>query len=149
MPRDDEDDMRWTRVGFINQGRFCDSMASYVYARAKGPTLPNHWTYKTPDAFVEEFGTGIRWAKAGSYHCLYANGVPVFRIWTDTKANHTLCDVSNPIAHALCGVVDVFPVKKGSLAKCRPFTQRFKLTSEAEADALLWVAKEIYVLDTI
>ncbi len=138
-----EDDLRYLRVGYIDQGRFIDELVQYARKYVPGEALSiRFWIYRGAEDFVERFGGGVRWATTQNYHLLYFFGVRILRIWTaEGTAENTWVDVSDSLANLLPNVV---PIPKGSLTKCRPFKHRVRVTDGEDLKQILQKAKEIH-----
>jgi hypothetical protein len=142
MSSDEINDFTYIRPGYISQDRHCDTLVSAFTGIVPGDSvLPPRWKYTTQEAFVAEFGKqGLcLWAKAMNSHLLLIAGVKVLRIWTDT---HKHCYVD--IRDNLSGSVSAEPIPAGNVRKCKPFTQRTKVTNIEDMKKLALETKRIH-----
>lgn len=147
MPRSDEDDFRWSRIGHINLGRFCDLVAVRAYELLPGNDMPARWRRGTPEDLVRLYGEGILWSRTANYHLLIINGHLAARFWTRTQRANTRVDAPEHILKQLDDAL-VIPIDAGSLKKCAPFNHFVYLHEVDEVDVLVQHIKSIYGLDT-
>lgn len=138
---------KYGRFGHIELNRWCDELAVYSKKEFPGDTLPTRWKYKSPEDFVERFGSGAKWAVTGSYHCLFYNGQYIMRIWTNTNADYAWIDLPAHIASALELYGEIDRIPPGSLHKCRPMTSRTKAKWFDRVDLIIEIVREIYGLE--
>lgn len=135
---------KYQRVGHINEGRLCDTLASYCAAKLPGTVLPKRWKYDSSDKFVSTFGKEPHWAITRSYHCYLVEGHHVFRVWTDAGKKAACVDVPSHLAAAISLTHDVVLIPPGSLFKCRPLTHRLKVKTVEDMQAVVSMVKSIY-----
>jgi hypothetical protein len=146
-----DDDLRYTRVGWIDLGRKSDQLVRRAAELLPGDSvLPSRWTYKSQAAFQEKYGGlgHILWSKAASSFTLLIGGHYVLRIWIDRNES-IMIDVSDTLAGLLAvrGVTSV-PIPDVALKKHRPFTQ-FIFTKQLEkVELVMSLVKAQYGLDS-
>jgi hypothetical protein len=141
MPREDDEDLRWIRPGWFDQGRPCDGYVVVAKQEFPGEDLPTRWAGVTPQAFIDSFGAGVRWAVTASYHTLWYAGVPVVRLWTNADSLRMLVDVSASVAALIDDVLPVDDVPKGTIRRRREFRKRTSVSSQAELKVVLAAAR--------
>lgn len=144
-------DLRWKRVGYINQGRKSDTLVETATQALPGDgVLPLRWKWVAADAFVTRYGClgKVLWSKTGSYHLLMVNGFHILRVWHDT-AHKCLVDVNDALVNSLFSSPTwvVKPIPHATLKKCKPLTMRVEVKSELDMMAIIMEVKRIYGLD--
>jgi len=141
------DDLRYMRVGYINNFRHVDNIIDVVTKAIPGEgTLPLRWRWGSLDKFLRRYGDlgKILWAKTASYHLLMINGHHVMRLWTDTPAT-CIIDLSVNVATTLVGLgftIEDTPVS--CERKCKPLFKRVRIYNVEEADKLAAAVKQTY-----
>lgn len=149
-PQDIEIDLseyKYQRFGHINQGRLCDRLVEAAAFLQKGDLMPPRWRMGPPAKVISEHGAGSKWSKTQSYHLFLHEGMPLFRIWTNTNADYAWVDVNDSIANRLSMYVQIEDIPSGNLRKCKPHTKRFKATDTDAIILLITVARDIYGLE--
>lgn len=141
-------ELKYIRVGHIDQGRLCDRLAKLASRMLDGESMPSRWKMVSPEEFVEEFGPGSFWSKTQSYHLFIHDGVPVFRLWTNTKASFVWVDINDKVADTFVRMnMSVENISAGNLRKCRPLTKRFAATKDDHIAFLVGIVRYLYGLD--
>lgn len=152
LPDDNLIENKYQRVGHIDYGRLSDKITSDFRSTFPGTILPRRWAYKDPVKFVEQFGSGTKWAVTFNYHCLIHNGEYVLRIWTNAGKRLVSIDVAQSLVPLLSSYNPI-PIASGSLHKCRPMTHRIRIRSLDEVEGIVSAItkvtnKEVYGLDS-
>lgn len=142
----DLDGFKYTRFGYIVEDRFCDTLIGIATKLQEAELMPPRWRMLPPEEFVEKYGAGPRWSATKSYHLFLNNGRPIFRIWTNTRADFVWIDVDDITAHTLGAYVKVRDIPQGNLKKCKPHTKRIKATNIDHVVHLITVVRHIYGL---
>lgn len=144
MPRTDEEDYRWFRIGWFDQERPCDAVVQCVTAQLPGETMPARWSASNPTLFVKKYGEGVKWCRTASYHMLIVNGFPVLRIWTNTdqKVLMEIADRLVPSVRTNIGGLQAIP--DGTKKKRKEFSWRFAVKRTVEVNYLVALVKVIY-----
>lgn len=147
-----EDDYKYARTGYVNQGRKADHVLTAVLEKLPGDgRLPLRWHHRGVDAFQKRYGALglVLWASASSSHLLLIGGQKVMRIWTDAS-KHCYVDLSEPLAGYLSTAVKfstVEDVPPGNQRKCKPLTKRIRVWQRFHAYALVDAVRRVYGLD--
>ena len=144
--REDEFDYRWIRPGWFDQERHCDAVVQSAFSLLPGETMEQRWYAANNIAFIQKYGTGIKWCKTMSYHTLIINGWNILRMWTNTSsAAVVLVEVNNRLAKLLeenLFLLEEVPV--GTLKRRPEFSQRFRLALPEELEFLMELVKVTY-----
>jgi hypothetical protein len=141
LGRQGDDDLRWTRIGWFDQGRPCDAVVKRATSVLPGKKLPPRW--RTDKI---EFDT-IMWAATASYHTLYINGYPVLRIWTNTQTVMRL-DMKDSLLSRVTDLIrDYEQIPAGSRSR-REFHSKVYIQRLEELDYILAAIKVKYGLET-
>jgi hypothetical protein len=97
-----------------------------------------------PEEFVQVYGLGPKWSRTQSYHLFLYDGVPLYRVWTNTSADFVWVDLDSTLAASLASYFTIEPIPAGNLKKCKPFTRRIKATSADASIFLVTLAKAQY-----
>jgi hypothetical protein len=146
VPREDEEDLRWVRVGWFNQERKCDVFVTHAVDLLPGKTMPTNWQARDKYHFIQKYGDGVKWCKTASYHMLIISGWPVLRIWTNAK-HKTLVEISDLLQEQMKSKFEIEFVPEGTKKKRREFNYRTSITLLAELDYILHLVKMIYGLE--
>lgn len=146
-----EEELKYIRVGYVNQGRKSDSLLKLFLDRLPGNgVLPLRWHYRSYDAFMRRHGHlgMVVWAAANNSHLLIINGYKVLRIWTDTS-HSCYVDVNDPVDAQMqihsWGKTETIPEK--NIRKSKPFTKRWKISEQYQMLHLVEAVKRAYGLD--
>jgi len=151
----DAEDFRYTRVGYVDQGRKSDLLlATFLELLPGNNRLPLHWHYRSHDHFLKKYKHlgPVLWAAANNSHLLVVNGFRVLRIWTDTS-NSCWVDLEDKIADQLSQSSlnrkgEVQDIPSGNAKKSQPFTKRIKVRQKFQMHAIADIVKRTYGLDT-
>lgn len=145
--------LRYKRLGYINEDRHSDSIVGVADSVIPGELLPRIWRYGSREDFLKRYESlgPVLWAKTANYHLLMVNGFYILRVWTAQKTTKTcLVDLCETVASTLFAqgwtVVDI---PSGSLVKCRPLKRRTKVSSPDEMVRLLSIVRSIYGLENL
>lgn len=148
----DVEEFRYTRMGYIDRGRKSDQLlASFLSLLPGDGRLPLRWHYRSHARFQRVHGTlgRVLWAAAGSSHLLMVNGFHALRIWHDTAAS-CYVDIATNVLGAtdaqIQAIAEVIPA--ANARKCKPFTQRVKVTYLWQMQDLVKAVKKTYGLHT-
>lgn len=146
VPREDEDDLRWIRTGWIDQSRWCDEVARYAFSYIKGSIKPQYWAENWP---WPEQTNDLEWSVTASYHLLWVHGQPVLRIWTNTAKKATV-ELSDLLAnHKLTKeLFEVQDIPAGTLKKRPEFRKKVYVKTLSELVFILELTKRMYGLES-
>lgn len=139
-----EYDFRWLRVGWFDQDRPCDRAVQYITKQLPGDTLPARWQADSPLHFTEQFGEGIKWSKAASYHLLVIGGHPLIRIWTNADRKILVEVADRFVSYLEDANIAIEDIPLSVQKKRKPFRYRFRLTLPEELDYLVNIIKVLY-----
>lgn len=140
-------DKKYLRVGYFDQGRPCDSYVQIATFLQKGGLLPDRWKPESAEEFIELFGEGPMWGKSYNSHVLVLAGIPILRVWTNTKSLHVWVDVDDKLSNVLDTCFAIESIPRGNNKKSKPFTKRVKVSSKDDIIKLMVSAKAVYGLD--
>ncbi len=151
MAAQDIEDLRYHRMGYINQGRKSDKLLADFLALCPGDgTLPLRWHYRGYENFLAKHGHRgrILWAASNNSHLLLINGFHVLRIWHDT-AKSCYVDVADNVAGNLCASMaqTLEPIPTSNWKKSAHFAKRLKVWQLWQIKALYDAVKRAYGLD--
>ena len=138
VPREDEDDVRWARTGWVSQDVFCDEVARYAFEQIKGIVLEQRW-------LVQDYP--VSWSVTASYHLLWVAGKPVIRIWTNTKANATV-ELSDLLCDYLKDYLVICDIPEGTIKNRPEFSKRTYVAIIEEMDMIIKLTKRLYGLES-
>ena len=144
-PLDGDLDLRYSRVGPINQGRLCDKLAAVVDILFQGDSLPARWRMD-PEALVEDYGPGLLWSRTQSYRLLLVRGQPVFRLWTNTKASWVWIDLTPEVVAAVNRYFTCEAISVGTLRRCYPCTHKIKVHTIDDILLFTTLVRDLYDL---
>ncbi len=134
---------KYSRYGYIDQGRHCDKLLSTFVEQVPGDGhLPSRWRYYDNAQFVHSYGHlgVVLWAASYNSHLLLVGGTKVIRIWTDAKAH---CWVEG-VDHVMSEVAPLEQVPAKNARKSKPFVVRKKITDPTDISALAKRVNMIY-----
>lgn len=141
------DDLKYMRVGYINNSTHVDSIIDAVTKAIPGEgVLPHRWRWGSLDKFIRKYGDlgKILWAKTASYHLLMINGHHSMRLWTDTPAT-CIIDLALNVATMLSSMgFTIEDVPESCERKCKPLNKRVRIYSIEEAERLVTAIKQTY-----
>lgn len=145
------DDLKYVRVGYVDQNRKSDHLLASVLRQLPGDgRLPLRWKYSDVPSFVKKYGElgSVLWAPALNSHLLVVNGHKIVRVWTDT-ATHCQVDLNDAIVAGLTGTKlekEIADIPAGNVRKCKPFTKRVRIHQQFQANILVDAIKRTYGL---
>lgn len=145
------DDLKYVRVGYVDQNRKSDHLLASVLRQLPGDgRLPLRWHHRGSAAFVKKYGHlgVVLWAPALNSHLLLIQGQKAVRIWTDT-ATHCQVDISDGIVGQLRGTKlfdEIKDIPAGNVRKCKPFTKRVRIHQQFHTNILVDAIRRSYGL---
>ncbi len=137
-PKREEDDFRYTRVGYIPREEVTDTLVAQVLKVLPGEgTLPLHWQWKNLESFKKRHPGVLLWSKTASYHMLMVSGSHTCRVWTNAK-HLCVIDVLPAVAavSAAKGLV-VSKIPENCLVKCKPMVDRVAVETPTEMETFI------------
>jgi hypothetical protein len=135
----------YARIGHVDEESWCDELSRYAFEELPGDVLPERWRWTTD--FVDNYGSGVRWAITKSYHALFVNGNYVLRIWHNADTKYAWVDIVGPFVVPADMHMEVLPIPEGSRHKCRPMSARAKVNWFDSMDFLIEMTRSMYGLD--
>lgn len=146
-PESDVEDLKYLRIGYVNQERKSDKLLTSFLALVPGDgKLPMRWHYRSHSRFLEKHGHlgKMVWAAASNSHLLLINGFHVLRIWTDASST---CWVD--VADNVAGALDpqwISDIPANNARKSKPFTKRVKVWQHFQMQRLADAVNRTYGL---
>lgn len=141
------EDFRYLRTGYISDDRDVDVLVAHLVEQVPGDgVLPPRWRWGTQERFLTTYGDPgpVIWSKTASFHMLMLNGMHTFRLWTDS-ATTCVVDLADGVAAGLKSKgVSVEDIPESCDRKCKPLTQRCRMSTTKDIDLLIETVEHIY-----
>ena len=131
---------RYTRTGYINQGRHSDKLLETFLENIPGQGyLPPRWKFTDYEQFEADYGHlgTILWSASYSSHLLVVDGCKAVRIWTDTSRHCWVDAVPNVLANPVA-------IPASNSRKSSPFVFREKIIVIADIFTLAKRVQKVY-----
>lgn len=142
------EDLKYVRVGYVDQGRTSDHLLASMLRRLPGDgRLPLRWFHRSHTQFLEKYAHlgAVLWAGAINSHTLLINGFKIIRVWTDTPG-HCQVDICDTLVTHLQGTKlnAIKDIPAGNVRKCKPFTKRVTVSQQFEVNVLMEAIERAY-----
>ena len=146
LARQDDTDLRWSRVGFCEQGWPVETLVlRFIEEWPQAEIMPPRWSASNAEEFVRKYGPGVKRCDTASYQMLIIDGVPVLRLWHNAK-HKMLIEVNNQLAEMMrtMSLFQFERIPEGSKQARREFELRTTITIAEEVTFISTLTRIAY-----